>query len=478
MLSAKGVSEWQTVLDHIESETTQQQFATWFRNLSLEETTDKEVVLSVPSKFHRDWIMTYYREILLQSVAKSFGKEKEVRLVVETHQPTSATTTRATPPTTPTRDPDATLATTPAPTNRSVPPRTSLSSPAPVSTNGVQGQPLTDGLDFEKFVIGKNNQLAAAAGRSLLADQSSEFSMLLISGATGLGKTHLLQAICREASKSLPDDARVAYVRGENFVNDFLQALTESNSTAFRQDYRQLDFVCFDDLQVLSGKGHTQQEFAHTLTAWLDRGTKVVLAARCSPGETLEVDPQILAQLSSAFRVTLHQPDPQTRNDIICAKAKTRGVALPQDVATSLADLHTTNIRELEGLVTSVIATSNLTSTPISLATVRATIQHDSLTQRSVASPEKILTTVCRHFDVQQADIISGRRPQALSFARQMAMYLLRERTELSLSEIGAQLGGRDHTTILHGIRKIERIVDTDSRVRDHLTRLRSLLDR
>jgi chromosomal replication initiator protein len=341
--------------------------------------------------------------------------------------------------------------------------------------------PLTEGYDFTRFVVGPSNQLAAAAAQSLATAPRAalDFNTLFVVGATGTGKTHLLQAAARAAAEK-SDVRQVAYVRGENFLNEFVTACAQSAEAThrFRERWRNLDVVCFDDLQLLAGKCGTQQELVHTLNAWGDRGARLLFAAACAPGEQLALDPALQARLAGAYRLSLRSPDRDTRRALLAAKGRQRGEELPADVLDFLADLPTSNVRELEGALTGVLAGSKLTGTPITLRSARTALEEDALMQRPASSPDRILKAVCNHFEVTMADICSPRRPQALSFSRQAAMYLLRERTELSLSEIGALLGGRDHTTILHGIRKIEEADGSDSRVRDHLTRLRSLLER
>jgi chromosomal replication initiator protein len=485
MASANAVSTWPEIREKIERQTTPQQFATWFRNLALEELTDSKVVFSVPSRFHRDWIVTYYREQVEKAVAEVLGAPRPIHLEVSPRDPAEAAQPRR---------PARTTAGVadgvepPAPRtasrteNRSDHRPGTTPRPATVPKMGTD-LPLTEGFDFDSMVVGGCNQLAAAAGHSMAQTAAGDFELLLVVGGTGLGKTHLLQAIARAAMAQRPNRA-VAYVRAENFVHDFMQVMGtgEANRSAvasqFRDRWRQLDFICFDDLHLLSGKVGTQQELLHTLNAWHDRGTRVVFAANGAPGDNLSLDPALLARISGAFRVNLRMPDVDTRRELVLAKSKARGEALHDDVVTFLAELPASTVRELEGALTSVIAGSRLTGTPITLRSARMALQDDTLLQRPASSPDRILKAVCTRFEVTVADLCSPRRPQALSFARQCGMYLLRERTELSLSEIGALLGGRDHTTILHGIRKIEETVAVDSRVRDHLTRLRQLLER
>jgi len=483
MLPAKAVTLWQGVLDKIEQKTTPQQFATWFRNLQAAEIGERRVVLRVPSKFHRDWIVTYYRDVLEEALATILGGARELHLEVGARDAD---------------DPGAARGAVTAPANgtgtggksaKGEAARASAAPPAPApahgGTNGKAATgrafadlPLTDGFDFARFVVGATNQLAAAAAQALATAVGGDFTTLFIVGATGTGKTHLLQAAARLALEK--GGRAVAYVRGENFVNEFVTACAQGAEAAsrFRDRWRGLEFVCFDDLQLLAGKVGTQAELVHTLNAWSDRGTRVIFAASCAPGDALNLDPALQARLTGAYRLGLRTPDRDTRRALVEAKAKARGDALPDDVLDFLAELPTSNVRELEGALTSVVASAKLTHTTLTLRSARAALQDDALLQRPASSPDRILKSVCQHFEVTMADLCSPRRPQALSFARQAAMYLLRERTELSLSEIGGLLGGRDHTTILHGIRKIDEEMAGDSRVRDHLTRLRGQLDR
>jgi chromosomal replication initiator protein len=479
MLSAQAVTAWQEILEHVERGTTPQQFATWFRNLQADAITETKVVLNVPSKFHRDWIATYYREVVEAAIREVLGGSRELHLEVATGETLAATGTngadvvarpssRGAPRVEPVR---------PAP--RQAPPAAPVARAAPAVRTCAE-LPLTERYDFDRFVCGPSNLLAAAAGRSLAGALAADFSILLIVGPTGVGKTHLLQAIARAALDQGAGARQVGYVRGESFVNEFVTACATGAEAAsrFRERWRLLDFVCFDDLHLLSGKSGTQNELVHTMNAWSDRGTRVVFGASCAAGDALSLDAALLARLSGAYRVSLRSPDRATRAAIVSAKAAARGDQVPQEVLDFLADLPTANVRELEGALTTVIAGAKLTNTPLSLRSARAAVHDDALSHRPSSSPERILKAVCQHFEVTTADLCSPRRPQALSFARQAAMYLLRERTELSLSEIGDALGGRDHTTILHGIRKIEEAGRGDGRVRDHLARVRQLIDR
>lgn len=484
MLPAKAVTLWQAVLEKIEQKTTAQQFATWFRNLQLAELDEQRVVLRVPSKFHRDWIVTYYRDVVEESVATVLGGARELHLEVGGRDGVEAANGRTTAPAAaPAKggkaDPGRTTGgANSAPPTAAATPAAKNAKPGSVRTCG--DLPLTEGYDLARFVLGPSNQLAAAAAQSLATSPQVDFATLFIVGATGTGKTHLLQAAARAAAARSEPGRHVAYVRGENFVNEFVTSCAQGAEAAsrFRDRWRGLDFVCFDDLQLLAGKTGTQSELVHTLNAWGDRGTRLLFAASCAPGETLNLDPALQARLTGAYRVGLRAPDRETRLALVFAKAKLRGETLPADVADFLAELPTNNVRELEGALTSVIAGAKLIGAPVTLKSARAALHDDSLLQRPSSSPDRILKAICQHFEVTVADLCSPRRPQALSFARQAAMYLLRERTELSLSEIGGQLGGRDHTTILHGIRKIDEVATSDSRVRDHLSRLRSLLER
>ncbi len=456
MLSAAHSVQEKGILENLKRSTNSQQFATWFQCLQLVEITDKRVVMSVPSHFHRDWIITYYRDVLESSIHKVLGQPRDVHLRVGTTNGVANGTRAALP-----RAPEMPRKTGPE-----------AAPPAQVW----EGSALVEGFSFGNFVAGGTNQMSCAAALSIATSPETDFSTLLILGGAGLGKTHLLHAICHKALTSLPSVRIVAYIKAEQFINDFMAALDRGETARFRDHYRPLDVVCFDDLHLLTNKDATQQELLHTLDSWNDRRARVIFAASSSLSAGLDLSSQLLSRLSSAFRVTLRSPEPQTRREIVLLKAVQRGEQIPADVADFMAELPVSSVRELEGATTRVIASSRLMGVPISLRTAREILQDDALMQRPSASPERILRTVCQHFNITSADLCSKRRHQALSFARQFSMYLLRERTELSLSEIGSVLGSRDHTTILHGIRKIDQCIE-EPRVRDHLLRLRSLLD-
>src|SRR5262245_35553081 len=380
MASANAVSTWPEIREKIERQTTPQQFATWFRNLALEEMTDSKVVFSVPSRFHRDWIVTYYREHVEKAVAEVLGSPRPIHLDVVPRDPADVAAPRRAH-----RPAAGGTASTANVGVQAPPPR---AAPPPAAAPRVASDlPLTEGFDFESLVVGGCNQLATAAGHSLAQSSACDFELLLVVGGTGLGKTHLLQAVARAAQAQRPGRA-VAYVRAENFIHDFMQVMGtgEANrsaaSTQFREKWRRLDFICFDDLHLLAGKVGTQQELLHTLNAWHDRGTRVVFAANGAPGDNLNLEPGLLARLSGAFRVNLRMPDVDTRRELVLAKARSRGEALPADVVSFLAELPASTVRELEGALTSVIAGSRLTGTPISLRSARMALQDDLLLQR------------------------------------------------------------------------------------------------
>lgn len=462
MLSAHPATAWNEVLERIEKCTTPQQFATWFRGLAAASISSDKVELSVPNRFHRDWIATYYLPIVEAAVAEVLGEALPVRVVVG-----------SAPSRSPKERPEATGPRA-SPGEGEATPKPARDAPA----SGPASLPLTACFDFDRFVVGPCNQLAAVAGRAFAADVAPPLSNLIVFlGPTGIGKTHLLQAMVRAAARP---SRRVAYVRGETFINEYVTACASGSEAAarFRSRWRDLDLVCFDDLHLLAGKSGSQAELLHTLNAWCDRGARVAFAATTSSGDALHLDPTLLARLSGAHRIGVRPPDRETRRALVAAKALDRGARLPDDVAEFLADLPAANVRELEGALTSVLAMSRLLDTPITLPAARAALQDSSLLARPTSSPDRVIKLTCEHFEVSPSDLYSPRRPQALAFARQVAMFLLRERTELSLAEIGAALGGRDHTTVLHGIRRIEDASRTDSRVLDRLSRIRHLLDR
>ncbi len=329
---------------------------------------------------------------------------------------------------------------------------------------------LPPAADFEHFVVGPSNQLAFAACRAVAENPGRAYNPLFIHGSVGLGKTHLLQAICH---KFLPGMARVRFISCEEFINCFVQALKNGNVDAMRAELREADALVIDDIHFLAGKEQTQEEFFHTFNHLYQQGKQIVLSSDSLPRDIPRLEDRLISRFHWGLAVKLEPPCTETRMAIVRKKAEMRRIEMPADVVAFLAENITTNIREIEGAVVQIAALSSMSNRPVTLALAHEALRHLIKARPTPArvAAEDIIDLVCTHYSVRLNDILSQRRTKNLAFPRHVAMYLAKELTQLTLSEIGHFFGGRDHSTVLHAINKIK-----SSRLKDQS--LRSELER
>lgn len=335
---------------------------------------------------------------------------------------------------------------------------------------------LNDEYSFDNFVTGSCNELAAAAARAVADFPGGRYNPLFIHGASGLGKTHLLQAICHRVLRS-PRPRRVLYLSCENFVNQFIQSVTNGDLEAFRYKYRKVDMLLIDDIQFLEGKSRTQEEFFHTFNTLYNSQRQIVLSSDRPPSAIETLQERLVSRFRWGMVTMVETPAVETRIAILRRKARLWGTELDSDVAQFLAESIDTNIRELEGAVTKVIAHAELVGRKVDLKAAAEALR-DLLPSRAPVSVQEIIEVVAGEFQVQPKDLQSKRRIQSVVRPRQVGMYLSRKHTSMSLEEIGGFFGGRDHSTVLHSVRKIERLLPEDPKLAERVTRLASLFAR
>ena len=338
------------------------------------------------------------------------------------------------------------------------------------STSGTDSDFLTTrkipaGSDFGHFVIGPSNQLAAASAMAVADNPGKSYNPLFIHGGVGLGKTHLLNAI---AQKLLPNMPKIRMISCEEFVNRFVGALKNGNIESLRHELRDSDALLIDDIHFLAGKEQTQEEFFHTFNHLYQLGKQIVLTSDSLPRDIPNLEDRLISRFHWGLAVKVEPPCTETRMAIVRKKADLRGIDVPDEVVHFLADNIVTNVRELEGAVVQIAALSSMSGKPITLQ-----LAHDALRHlvKSKPTPARIATddiidVVCEHYNVRMNDLLSQRRTKNLAFPRHVAMFLTKELTQLTLTEIGSFFGGRDHSTVLHAINKIKglRLKDTDLR--------------
>ncbi len=436
---------WNRCIRDLQAELPEQQFNTWIRPLQAVE-NDGVLKLLAPNRFVVDWLQEHYIDRILEIVDDS-GSATSVIVEVGSRHPAAASAVHSV------RRPVA----------------AALPKPAPVAPR------LNPAFTFDSFVEGKSNQLARAAASQVSENPGKSYNPLFIYGGVGLGKTHLMHAIGDSMLTRNPN-ARVAYVHSERFVGDMVKGLQHNTISDFKRTYRSLDTLLIDDIQFFAGKERSQEEFFHTFNALLEGQRQIVLTCDRYPKEVNGLEERLKSRFGWGLTVAIEPPELETSVAILMSKAAADGVVLPEEVAFFIAKRIRSNVRELEGALRRVIANSRFTGRSISLEFAKEALRDLLAMQDRLVSIENIQKTVADYFKLRVADLLSKKRSRSIARPRQLAMTLAKELTNHSLPEIGDAFGGRDHTTVLHGCRRIESLRETDKRLDDdYLNLLRTL---
>ena len=350
----------------------------------------------------------------------------------------------------------------------------------PTQDDEVPSAPLDARFTFDSFIVGKPNELAHAAARRVAEGDTVSFNPLFLYGGVGLGKTHLMHAIAQELSQRRPD-LRVLYLSAEQFMYRFVQALRERQVMGFKELFRSVDVLMVDDVQFIAGKDSTQEEFFHTFNALIDQNKQIVISADRAPGEIKDLEERIKSRLQCGLVVDLHPTDYELRLGILRQKVdyyhqQYQGLTLVDGVLEFLAHRITTNVRVLEGALTRLFAFANLVGREITLELTQDCLSDILRASDRKITIEEIQRKVSEHYSIRLSDMIGPKRLRTIARPRQVAMYLAKQLTPRSLPEIGRRFGGRDHTTIIHGVRKIEELMSIDSQLSDDLQILKRIL--
>jgi chromosomal replication initiator protein len=422
-------SLWTEVAGRLKGALNDTTFGTWFADVSSRELTDEAFVLSVPNDFTREWIEGHFLDLIGAAVRDATGGKLQIQLAVE----------QEVEPAGPMQDP-----------------------PVPARPSFDMSQKYT----FDSFVIGSSNRFAHAAALAVAEAPAQAYNPLFIYGGTGLGKTHLLQAIGQyvgEHSKKLS----VRYITSETFMNDFINSLRDKRIEGFKQRYRTYDLLLIDDIQFLEHKERIQEEFFHTFNSLYEAGRQIVISSDRPPREISTLEERLRSRFEWGLITDIQPPDLETRIAILRKKVKTDGIHIPDpQVLTFIAGRVSTNIRELEGALTRVVAFSSLTARPMTVDLTQDVLK-DVFPQGEApeVSIERIQTAVSERFSLSMEELCGERRSQNIVYPRQVAMYLSRELTDASLPKIGREFGGRDHTTVIHATSKIARMIREDRSV-------------
>jgi chromosomal replication initiator protein len=421
------MNSWDKILQHMERRVNPHSFATWFRPTRQEDTENGKLIVRVPSRIFRKRLTETYGE-LLQAVLVEVGMQN-------THLEFTF----------PENDPPAPLS--PLKQTR-------------LDFDSVDHQ-LNPRYQFESFVVGASNQFAHAAAQAVAEQPSKAYNPLFLYGGVGMGKTHLMQAVGHLIKKRNPA-ARLTYISAEKFTNEVINSLRFDRMISFRDRFRSVDVLLVDDIQFIAGKERTQEEFFHTFNALYDLQRQIVISSDCPPKEISAIEERLRSRFEWGLIADIQPPDLETKIAILQKKAENERVAIPDDVAEYIARAIKSNVRELEGALTRLVAYASLTGSPLNLATAQQVLRNIIATQEKRITIDLIQKKVGETFGLREQDLKVRSNTKAIAFPRQIAMYLVKQLTSASLPEIGRQFGGKHHTTVLHSINKIDALRRSD----------------
>ncbi|MFA5122360.1 chromosomal replication initiator protein DnaA [Zavarzinia sp.] len=493
---------WTAVKKRLRLELGDNTFQSWIRPLGLMELRDGgAVVLGVPTTFMRDYVRSHFADRLIALWRAEDPRVSQVELVVAPRaQATAATAAGLARPVVPgTVTPPAATFSAAAPSGGPLPrdpvPAAAPSQvvarahgfvsagsaavavvPPPAQDVGV-GAPLDTRFTFDNFVVGKSNELAHAAARRVAEGEAVKFNPLFLYGGVGLGKTHLMHAIAWALRERAPH-RKVIYLSAEKFMYQFIRALRFKDTMAFKEQFRSVDVLMIDDVQFISGKDSTQEEFFHTFNALVDHNRQVIISADRSPTDLEGIEERIRSRLGWGLVADIHPTDYELRLGILEQKVESAFThEVPRRVLEFLAHRITSNVRELEGALTRVVAHADLVGRPITVDMTQEVLQDLLRANDRRVTIEDIQRKVAEFYGVRLNDLLSARRARVIARPRQVAMYLAKQLTTRSLPEIGRRFGGRDHTTVIHAVRKIEELCAADGSFHEDIDSLRRMLE-
>jgi chromosomal replication initiator protein len=448
--SEKLLGIWQLVRDQLRAEFGARTFDTWLKPIAFQAIEAQEIILALPNSFMRDWVQSHFADRLRSLWAAQLRGLAGVQFIV------SAATVEAA----------AVAATVPAqPKSTEIP------------TEALPGSPLDPRYTFDKFIVGPSNQFAHSAALRVAEGGSVAFNPLFLHSSVGLGKTHLMHAIAWEIRRRHPE-RRVVYLSAEKFMVEFVSALRHQDTVAFKQRFRTVDVLMIDDVQFIAGKNSTQDEFFHTFNALIDYRRQLIISADRSPTDLEGIEERIRSRLGWGLVADIHATDFELRLGILQNKLEASGSnQVPREVLEFLAQRITNNVRELEGALNRVVAHAMLTGKAIDVDFARSALQDLLRANDRRITIDEIQRKVADYYKVRLADLLSARRSRDIARPRQVAMYLAKRLTPRSLPEIGRKFGGRDHTTVMHAIKRIDELRAGDSDLEQDVATLARQLD-
>lgn len=448
---------WGLVCNEIQKTIGESNFETWIKPLALRELNGGVASFSAPTSFLGDWVSRNFGDEIKHILARNGAHVDRLEFTVGQARPAA------------TSAPAASTAATPAATSTAV------------NQDPTIGAPIDSRFTFDSFVVGKPNELAHAAARRVAEGGPVTFNPLFLYGGVGLGKTHLMHAIAQELRSRQPE-ARVVYLSAEQFMYRFVQALRERDTMGFKELFRSVDVLMVDDVQFIAGKDSTQEEFFHTFNALVDQQKQIIISADRAPGEIKDLEDRIKSRLQCGLVVDLHPTDYELRLGVLQQKVdqyrlQYPGLVICDGVLEFLAHRISTNVRVLEGALTRLFAFASLVGREITLDLAQDCLSDILRASERKVTVEEIQRRVGEHFNVRLSDLVGPKRTRTIARPRQVAMFLAKQMTSRSLPEIGRRFGGRDHTTVMHAVKRIEALRATDTQIAEDLELLRRMLE-
>ncbi len=450
---------WGHVRDELIGVVGKNNFVNWIEPLEFARLEDGVATFYVPTNFMGNWVSRNFGDKIQQHLGRAGHDVARVEFVVPDMPRAKAATS---------------VAETPAKPQPAA-------APAPTDESELPGAPLDPRFTFDKFVVGKPNELAHAAARRVAEGGDVTFNPLFLYGGVGLGKTHLMHAIAHELRARSPQ-LRVVYLSAEQFMYRFIQALRERQMMDFKQLFRSVDILMVDDVQFIAGKDSTQEEFFHTFNALVDQNKQIIISADRAPGEIKDLEERIKSRLQSGLVVDLHPTDYELRLGILQQKVEQHrtqygDLTIAEGVLEFLAHRISNNVRVLEGALMRLFAFASLVGKEITLDLTQDCLADILRASDRKVTIEEIQRKVGEHYNIRLSDLIGPKRVRTIARPRQVAMYLSKHLTSRSLPEIGRRFGGRDHTTVMHGVRRIEELKTQDGQIAEDLELLRRALE-
>jgi chromosomal replication initiator protein len=435
---------WQGVLNQLRERLGNQNFETWIRPIRVKESSNDEISLEVPNKFFRDWLVEHFLGSIHESLSQLAHRSMKISISVNQKLQSSGTAVDRKPE----REP-----------------------PRPARVNN-----LLPKYNFENFVVGASNQFAHAASLAVANQPGEHYNPLFIYGGVGLGKTHLINAIGHRIVEKRPA-LKVFYLSSESFMNELIGSLRRDKMDEFKTRFRNVDTLILDDVQFIAGKERTQEEFFHTFNSLYESHKQIIITSDKFPKEIPELEDRLRNRFEWGLIADIQPPDMETRVAILQKKAEVEGVMLPHDVAIFLASHIDSNVRELEGSLTRLGAFGSLTKATITIDLAKEVLQNTLRGNSREITVESIQKTICDYFNLKPADLKAKRRTKDIALPRQVAMYLSRKHTATSFPAIGSKFGGRDHSTVIHAAKTIERKLKEDPQMQSTIEKLEKNLN-